>query len=140
MQRPDILFLSQYFPPEMGAPAARVSELTREWVKCGASVRVLTAFPNHPTGVIPPAYRGEVLGQKDALDYYRTVTDVSWTYFSPAATIAPGVRTGKFRLGGDRLITDAKGESRISMEDYAVAVLDEAERPAHTRQRFTIGY
>jgi putative NADH-flavin reductase len=89
---------------------------------------------------IPPAYRGEVLGQKDALDYYRTVTDVSWTYFSPAATIAPGARTGKFRLGGDRLITDAKGESRISMEDYAVAVLDEAERPAHTRQRFTIGY
>jgi uncharacterized protein len=89
---------------------------------------------------VPAAFRGEVLGQKDALDYYRSVNDVSWTYFSPAGTIAPGERTGKFRLGDDRLITDAKGESRISMEDYAVAVLDEAEKPAHTGRRFTIGY
>lgn len=89
---------------------------------------------------VPPAYRGEVLGQKDALDYYRTVPDVPWTYFSPASTIAPGTRTGKFRLGGDQLVKDAKGDSRISMEDYAVAVIDEAEKPAHLHKRFTIGY
>jgi len=89
---------------------------------------------------MPAAYRGEVMGQKDALDYYRSVTDVPWTYFSPARSIAPGVRTGRFRLGGDQLIVDAQGESRISMEDYAVAVLDEAEKPAHLHQRFTIGY
>lgn len=89
---------------------------------------------------IPAAYRGEVLGQKDALDYYRPVADVSWTYFSPAGTIAPGTRTGKFRLGGDQLITDEHGDSRISMEDYAVAVIDEAEKPAHVHKRFTIGY
>jgi putative NADH-flavin reductase len=89
---------------------------------------------------IPVAFRGEVLGQKDALDYYRTVTDVSWTYFSPAFTISPGTRTGKFRLGRDELISDAHGDSRISMEDYAVAVIDEAEKAAHVHRRFTIGY
>jgi uncharacterized protein len=89
---------------------------------------------------IPAAYRGEVLGQKDALDYFRTVTDVPWTYFSPAGSIAPGTRTGQFRLGGDHLVVDAKGDSRISMEDYAVAVLDEIQKPAHLQQRFTIGY
>jgi hypothetical protein len=89
---------------------------------------------------IPAAYRGEVVGQKDALDYFRTVTDVPWTYFSPAGSIAPGTRTGQFRLGGDQLVVDAKGDSRISMEDYAVAVLDEIRKPAHLQQRFTIGY
>jgi glycosyltransferase involved in cell wall biosynthesis len=54
-----ILYVSQYFPPEMGAPAARVSEISREWVRLGHDVTVLTGFPNHPTGVVPPAYRGK---------------------------------------------------------------------------------
>jgi len=89
---------------------------------------------------IPAAYRGEVMGQKDALDYLRTIKDVPWTYFSPAGSIVPGTRTGKFRLGADRLVADADGKSSISMEDYAVAVLDEIQKPAHLRQRFTIGY
>jgi putative NADH-flavin reductase len=89
---------------------------------------------------IPEQFRGEVLGQKAALDYYRTITDVKWTYFSPAASITPGERTGKFRLGGDQLIADGNGKSAISMEDYAVALIDEAEQPRHTGQRFTIGY
>lgn len=56
-----ILYVSQYFPPEMGAPAARVFELSREWVRLGHQVSVLTGFPNHPTGVVPPEYRGEWL-------------------------------------------------------------------------------
>jgi uncharacterized protein len=89
---------------------------------------------------MPAAYRGEVMGQKDALDYFRSVSDVPWTYFSPAASIAPGIRTGQFRLGNDQLIADARGDSRISMEDYAVAVLDEIQKPAHLHRRFTIGY
>jgi putative NADH-flavin reductase len=89
---------------------------------------------------MPAAYRGEVLGQKDALDYLRTVNDAPWTYFSPAGSITAGTRTGRFRLGGEQLVVDAAGQSRISMEDYAVAVLDEIQKPAHLRQRFTIGY
>jgi len=96
-----------------------------------------------PPGVhieIPPAWREEVKGQNDSLAYYRTISDVRWTYFSPPFQITPGTRTGKFRLGNDQLITDANGNSRISMEDYAVAVIDEAEQPAHVRKRFTIGY
>ena len=53
----NILYVSQYFPPEMGAPAARVSELARHWVRGGHQVTVLTGFPNHPTGVIHENYR-----------------------------------------------------------------------------------
>lgn len=67
-------------------------------------------------------------------------SDINWTYFSPPMLIQPGERTGKFRLGGDNLITDAEGKSRISFEDYAVALADELEKPAHERSRFTIGY
>ncbi|MFF8311174.1 NAD(P)-dependent oxidoreductase [Streptomyces lydicus] len=76
----------------------------------------------------------------DALDFYRSVSDVRWTNVSPAATIAPGERTGRYRTADDDLITDAEGNSRISTEDYAVAVLDEIERPRHLGARFTVGY
>lgn len=65
---------------------------------------------------------------------------INWTYFSPPMSITPGERTGTFRLGGDELIKDAEGKSRVSFEDYAVALVDELERPAHERARFTIGY
>jgi len=65
---------------------------------------------------------------------------INWTYFSPAAFFEPGQRTGKFRLGKDDLIADPQGNSRISFEDYAVALVDELENPRHQRQRFTIGY
>jgi hypothetical protein len=55
-----ILYVSQYFPPEMGAPGARVAELSRHWVRAGYQVTVLTGFPNHPTGVVPPEYRAKL--------------------------------------------------------------------------------
>lgn len=67
-------------------------------------------------------------------------SSIDWTYFSPAAFFEPGERTGKFRLGKDDLITDAEGNSRISFADYAIALVDELEKPAHHRERFTIGY
>ncbi|GAB7547452.1 NAD(P)-dependent oxidoreductase [Cupriavidus sp. 8B] len=67
-------------------------------------------------------------------------SDINWTYFSPPMLITPGERTGQFRLGGDSLIKDAEGTSRISFEDYAVALVDELEKPAHERSRFTAGY
>jgi hypothetical protein len=67
-------------------------------------------------------------------------SDLNWTYFSPAMMIQPGERTGKFRLGKDSLVSDAKGNSSISAEDYAIALVDEVEQGRHTKQRFTIGY
>jgi uncharacterized protein len=63
-----------------------------------------------------------------------------WTYFAPAGLFEPGEKTGKFRLGKDDLIVDASGSSRISMEDYAIAAVDELEWPQHRSERFTIGY
>ncbi len=76
----------------------------------------------------------------DALDYLRTVNDTSWTFFSPAAQIAPGKRTKKYRKALEKLIRDGQGQSQISTEDFAVAMLDELERPQHINQRFTVGY
>jgi putative NADH-flavin reductase len=67
-------------------------------------------------------------------------SSIDWTYFSPAGFFEPGERTGKFRLGKDDLITDAQGNSRISFEDYAIALVDELENPQHHRERFTAGY
>ena len=86
-----------------------------------------------------PAWRPGALGMRDALDVYRKA-DLDWTYFSPANVIAPGERTGQYRTGTDQLVTNEKGESRISAEDYAVALIDELENPRFVRRRFTVGY
>ena len=81
----------------------------------------------------PELYKAEALIGAEALEYFRGLGDgVDWTYFSPAPVIAPGERTGAYRAGTDSPV----GES-ISAEDYAVALLDEIERPAHRRRRFT---
>lgn len=74
-----------------------------------------------------------------ALEMLRA-SDINWTCLSPAAFFQPGERTGKFRLGTDQLISDTNNQSRISMEDYAIALVDELEKPAHERMRFSIGY
>ena len=88
----------------------------------------------------PAEYKQGALATRDALNMLRKETSLEWSFLSPSADLSPGQRTGKFRLGKDQLLKDAKGESRVSVEDYAVAMLDEAERPAHIRQRFTVGY
>jgi uncharacterized protein len=87
----------------------------------------------------PDTYKPVALAHRDALHILRA-SDLNWTYFSPAVTIQPGERTGKFRLGLNSVIADGKGNSFISAEDYAVALVDEVEQARHTRQRFTIGY
>ena len=76
----------------------------------------------------------------DQLDVCRAETRVDWAYLSPPAQLAPGKRTGNYRLGTDELLLDPEGNSTISMEDLAVVLLDEAERPKHHRTRFTAGY
>ena len=75
-----------------------------------------------------------------ALDRIREEKSLDWTFLSPSITLVPGERTGKFRIGGDQVLKDEKGESRISQEDLAVAALDELEKPRHIRKRFTVGY
>lgn len=88
---------------------------------------------------LPEAYAAAVRGHRDALDVYR-LSNRRWTYLSPAENIGPGQRTGRFRIGGDQLLVDAEGKSRISFEDCAIAILDEAELPRHVQRRFTIAY
>jgi putative NADH-flavin reductase len=89
----------------------------------------------------PAAYLGEATEGRDALNVYRREgQDIDWTFLSPAAEIGPGERTGKFRLGSDNLVSDTKGKSHISYEDYAVALVDEIEHPKHIRKRFTLAY
>lgn len=88
----------------------------------------------------PAAYKPIALAHRDALAVYRQETDLEWTSLSPAAMIQPGERTGQYRTGTDQLVSDEKGESFISAEDYAVALLDEAENPRHIRARFTVAY
>jgi uncharacterized protein len=88
---------------------------------------------------LPREYAAAVRGHRDALNVLRTSNRL-WTYFSPAEEIAPGERTGRFRLGGDQPVLDAEGRSRISIEDAAVALVDEAELPRFVQRRFTIGY
>lgn len=93
------------------------------------------------TPAIPDEWRPMVLAHRSSLDLLRAEGGaLEWSFFSPAGLIRPGERTGAFRLGLDELITDAQGNSSISAEDYAVALLDELEQPKHIRQRFTIGY
>jgi uncharacterized protein len=89
----------------------------------------------------PEAYREEAREGREALDIWRKeAKGLDWTYLSPAAEIAPGKRTGKYRTTGDALLVDDKGKSFITFEDYAVAVLDELERPKHVAKRFGVAY
>ncbi|MGW3572218.1 NAD(P)-dependent oxidoreductase [Streptomyces sp. NPDC000941] len=86
----------------------------------------------------PAAWRGIALACAEQLEVCRAESEADWVYLSPAALLEPGERTGTYRLGTDELLVGADGTSRISMEDLAVALLDEAERPQHHRTRFTV--
>jgi putative NADH-flavin reductase len=89
----------------------------------------------------PPAHRPAALAHARALDeVYRHIEDLDWTYVSPARLIGPGERTGEFRVGGDRLLADESGESRISIPDFAIAVADELEHGEAFRRRITVAY
>lgn len=102
---------------------------------CAPGLRVVDS------GAIPEAIMG---GVKSLGEFYLNTLvnehDIDWVFFSPAGTLEPGERTGIFRLGKDDLIVDADGNSHISVEDYAMAMVDELEKPVHHFERFTIGY
>lgn len=88
----------------------------------------------------PAEYRATAEGAYAALQLLRKETSLQWSYLSPAAEIFPGDKTGQFRLGGDLLLTDASGKSRISTGDYAVAMLDEMQHPKQLNRRFSVAY
>ncbi len=102
-------------------------------------LNVAPGVPLIDSGYLPEAYLPIAKAHVAALNVLRDST-IDWTYLAPAADFAPGERTGKFRLGKDELIADAQQQSRISMEDFAVALVDELEKPTHRRQRFSVGY
>jgi hypothetical protein len=87
----------------------------------------------------PEQWKDIALAHRDVLPILKE-SDIDWSYLSPSALIQPGERTGKFRLGTTRLVANDKGESKISAEDFAVALVDELEKPKHLRQQFTVGY
>ena len=89
----------------------------------------------------PEAYKAEALEGREALEVWRTEGGgLEWSVLSPAAEIGPGERTGSYRTTGDQFLVDAAGRSFITFEDYAVAVLDELERPRHVGRRFGVAY
>lgn len=92
------------------------------------------------TPEFPEEWRPLARNGVDFLAALRNEHELDWTFISPSALFEPGPRTGAFRLGGDQLLVGADGRSAISAEDYAVALLDEVEKPAHVRARFTVGY
>ena len=109
------------------------------YVGGAASLEVAPGVTLLDSGHLPAEWQAIAKSHSDALALIKK-SDINWTSFSPAAFFEPGQRTGKFRLGKDQLISDAKGNSKISMEDYAIALVDELEKPQHERQRFTIAY
>ena len=120
--------------------AVRASGVKRYFVVGGAGgLFVAPGVRLIDTPQFPEAYRAEATKGVVFLELLKGVSDLDWTFLSPAAMFIPGERTGKFRLGLDDLIANAAGSS-ISFEDFAIAAVDELEKPAHIRKRFTIGY
>ena len=121
--------------------AVKDADVQRLLVVGGAgSLEVAPGLQLLDTPDFPAMYRPSAEGAREALKLLREEQFLHWTLLSPSAVIAPGERTGKFRLGTDRLLVNEQGESRISVEDYAVAMVNELEQPAHARARFAVGY
>jgi putative NADH-flavin reductase len=121
--------------------AAKRAGLKRLLVVGGAgSLHTATGKLLLETPDFPPAYKTEALAGDRFLATLRAERELDWTFLSPSAEFAPGSRTGRFRIGADDLLIDAQGHSHVSMEDFAIAMVDEVETPRHDRSRFTVGY
>ncbi len=143
--------ISAYAPPptavETLAPATHAllagvahAGVTRVLVVGGAgSLEAAPGIQLVDTPNFPEQWKAIARAHRDILPILRA-SNLDWTCLSPAALIQPGERTGKFRLGTTKLVVDAKGESRISAEDFAIVLVDELEQPKHLRQQFTAAY
>lgn len=127
--------------PDVVVPAVVDSGVNRYVVVGGAGSLI------GPNGVLeydnpdfPPAFRPNSVRGGYLLDLLRTTQGLDWTYISPSRMFVHGERTGKFRYGKDHLLLTPEGDSRISFEDFAIAVADELEQPKYIGQRVTVGY
>ncbi len=121
--------------------AAKQAQVKRLLVVGGAgSLEVAPGVQAVDTPEFPDQWKQSALGAREALNLLRQEPALNWSMLSPAANLVPGQRTGQFRLGKDQMLADAEGRSQISVEDYAVAMLNEAEDEQHPRGRFTVAY
>jgi len=142
------------YSPAAGVPPSTITELAvplinglkqanvkRLIIVGGAgSLEVAPGLQLVDTPDFPAIYKTVSLAHREALKIYQKEKELEWTFVSPSAVIEPGERTGKFRTGTNQLLKDADGKSFITMEDYAVAVIDEIETPMHVREVMTVGY
>lgn len=121
--------------------AVKMAHIPRLLVVGGAgSLEVAPGMQLVDTPDFPAQWKQTAEGARQALNLLREEKVLNWTMLSPAAHIEPGPATGEYRLGRDQLLTDAQGNSRISLGDFAKAMLDEVENPRHERQRFCVAY
>ncbi|UPG91700.1 NAD(P)-dependent oxidoreductase [Luteibacter aegosomaticola] len=111
------------------------------WVGGAGSLEVAPGVRVIDDPNFPAAWKPSAMGMVKALEVFRaSKADIDWTFISPAAHIEPGERTGKYRVGGDQLLVDAEGNSRISQADYAIGLLDRLEKGDAARKRITLAY
>lgn len=111
------------------------------WVGGAGSLEVAPGVTLVSTPEFPADYKDEALAQSEALNVFKTTTSsASWTFVSPAAVIYPGESEGPYRIGGDQFFTNEAGESKVSVTDYAIALVDEAQKAAHLNQRISVAY
>jgi putative NADH-flavin reductase len=136
----ELIPVTQHFIDAMKQAAASGNPAKRFLYVGGAgSLFVAPGVTVIASGHLPAEILPIAVAHADALNLLKQ-SDINWTSFSPAGFYQPGPRTGKFRLDKDNLVMDAQGNSKISFPDYAIALVDELEKPQHERRRFTIGY
>ena len=120
-------------------PATGVKRLL--WVGGAGSLEVSPGLALSDTPNFPAAFHDEAKAQGEALAIFKASdSELNWVFVSPAADIFPGERTGHYRTGGDQLLTDNEGNCRVSVQDYAVALINEAEKSAYNKERIGIAY
>lgn len=121
--------------------AAKAAGVKRLAVVGGAgSLEVAPGLQLLDTPQFPAEYKATAEGARTALNLLRQQNELNWVMLSPAAMLEPGQRTTQYRLGGDQLLVDAAGNSKISVQDFAHAMINEVEQPQHHNQRFTLAY
>jgi uncharacterized protein len=121
--------------------AVKISGVKRILIIGGAgSLEIQPGKQLVDTPDFPQEYKDGALGAREALNILKKEDALDWSFVSPSVTLKPDKRTGKFRLGEDALLLNEKGESIISTQDLAMAIIDEIENPHHIKKRFTVGY